>query len=103
MLRHIVMWKLQAKDAVQRELDAVAVKAALEGLRSVVPELRRIEVGRNVASPHSNYDLALLAEFDDFAALQRYQNHPDYRAASAFVGTLCSDRVCVHYESAGEA
>lgn len=103
MLRHIVMWKLQAKDAVQRELDAVAVKASLEGLKTVIAEVRRLEVVRNVASEHSNYDLALLADFDDLAALLRYQGHPDHRAASAFVGTLCRDRACVHYETSGEA
>lgn len=96
-IRHLVLWKLAAEDADARALHAEQIAEHLLALRGVVPELQSIEIGRNVAYPATNWDVALVAEFADVDALARYQQHPAHVEAAAFVRGVVSDRATVDY------
>ena len=96
-IRHIVLWKLAADDADTRALHAEQIAERLLGLREVIDEIAHIEVGRNVANPHANWDVALFSEFADVDALERYQVHPAHQEVAAFVRSVVAERASVDY------
>jgi len=66
-LRHVVMWKLASTDEAERADQAARIKAGLEALPAVIPEILRFEVGVN-SLPANEFDVVLVS---DFAALRR--------------------------------
>ena len=66
MLRHSVMWKFRPGTEVEQEL----FLTGLQGLYGEIPELKHCEVLRGMEG--SDYDAALISEFADRAALERY-------------------------------
>jgi len=99
MIRHIVMWKLkeQAEGATRAE-NAVKLKEKLEGCRSIVPGILHLEAGIAKPGLESSYDVVLVSDFADKAALDAYQIHPTHEALKAFVGKVRESRECVDYE-----
>ncbi len=94
-IRHIVLWKLSAEDPDTRALHAEQAAERLLSLVGVVDEIERMEVGPNVAYPATNWDLALVADFADVAALERYQVHPAHQEVAAFVRSVVAERATV--------
>ena len=105
MIRHLVFWKL--KDAAlgkSRAENAAAIKERLEGLADVIPEIRHIEVSLNVLDGSSEpFDVALYSEFASEEDLATYQEHPEHKRVSEFVGQLREERLAVDFESPGRA
>ena len=94
MIRHICMFKLK------EETMPAALDEFLERSKTLeaIPEVRRFEVVCNGHDmPQSNYDVSLIFDFDDKAALDRYQSHPDHVAFGGFVGSVRQDRACIDY------
>ena len=77
MLRHIVLmtFKPEASEEERR-----AVRAALEGFRGRIPELRSLICGDNVGSGPNHRDFAVVADFDDMAAFRRYLGSEQHQA-----------------------
>ncbi len=96
-IRHIVLWKLAADDADTRALHAEQISERLLALEGTVTEIDRIEVGRNVVNPSSNWDVALTIDVADVAALERYQVHPAHQEVAGFIRSVVSERSCVDY------
>ena len=96
-IRHIVLWKLAADDADARALHAEQIEEGLLGLRAVIDEIEHLEIGRNVVSPQTNWDVALVSQFADADALERYQVHPAHQEVAAFVRSVVAERACVDY------
>ncbi len=96
-IRHIVLWKLAADDADTRALHAEQIAERLTALKDVIDEIQHIEVGRNVANPQANWDVALVSEFADVDALERYQVHPAHQEAAGFVRSVVAERSSVDY------
>lgn len=96
-IRHIVLWKLAAEDADTRALHAEQIADRLRALVGVVDDIQRLEVGPNVAYPATNWDLALVADFDDVEALERYQVHPAHQEVAAFVRSVVAERAAVDF------
>lgn len=95
MIRHIVLWKLGAEDAATRAEHAETVSAVLMALKGVVPEILDITVAPNAAYAGQNWDVALIADFEDLAALERYVVNPSHEEAAKYVRSVASDRVAV--------
>lgn len=76
MLRHIVMIKF--KEEFQNESTSDELQKMLEDLQVSIEELNRIEVGRNVSTKPSAFDIVLTADFDDVEALNVYRDHPEH-------------------------
>ena len=98
MIRHIVTWKLATEDPAQKAADAAGIKAGLEALVGIIDGLSHLEVGVDVGLLPKNWDVVMVAEYDDNAALEGYQIHPDHITVSEWIKTVVSDRVCVDYD-----
>ncbi|KAA0959908.1 Dabb family protein [Microbacterium sp. ANT_H45B] len=98
MIRHIVSWKLAAEDADLRAEQAADVARRLNALDGVVPQLRAISTGANVAYPDTNWDVTLVADFDSIAALEEYQVHPAHEEVVAYVRSVVAARAAVDIE-----
>lgn len=98
MIRHVVVFTLSAEDEAQKRKDAEAMKERLEGLVSVVPDVRSLDVGFDLGLVPGHWDVILVSEHDSNAALEAYQVHPEHVAAAEFVGTVVRDKACVDYE-----
>jgi stress responsive alpha/beta barrel protein len=76
VFRHIALlrWKGDASDdARERACDAI------RALPSVVAEIRAYRVGDDAGETAGNYDLAIVADFDDAAGYAAYRDHPAHR------------------------
>lgn len=98
MIRHVVTWKLAADDAATRAEQAAEVARRLNALDGVVPQLRSITAGANVAYPDANWDVTLVADVDSIAALEEYQVHPAHEEVVAYVRSVIASRVAVDFE-----
>jgi starvation-inducible DNA-binding protein len=97
MIRHIVAWKLKSEDPLERSAQAQKLSSDLNALKGVVPSIIDIAVGPDVVGG-GNWDVALVADFADQAALDAYQTHPDHQAVVGYVRSVVADRVAVDYE-----
>ncbi|GEB95325.1 hypothetical protein GCM10009724_21580 [Microbacterium lacticum] len=62
-----------------------------------MPSIEAISVGPDVVGG-TNWDVALVADFADQAALEAYQTHPDHQVVVAYVRSVVADRVAVDFE-----
>jgi len=97
-VRHVVVWRLKAEDAAVRAEHAAEVARRLGALDGVVPSIRALSVGPNVAYPEANADVALVADFDDVVGLEAYQTHPAHVEAAAYVREVVASRASVDFE-----
>ncbi|WP_157973523.1 Dabb family protein [Tropicimonas sp. IMCC34043] len=77
MLRHIVLLSFKPEATAE---DRAAVRAAVEGFRDQVPELRALVCGDNIGSSPNHHDFAVVADFDDMEAFRRYIASPAHKA-----------------------
>jgi hypothetical protein len=91
------MWKLASTVEAERADQAARIKAGLDSLPAVVPEILRFEVGIN-SLPVNEFDVVLVSDFDDEAALQRYVAHPEHEKVAAYIRSVVSGRASVDAE-----
>lgn len=97
MLKHIVMWKF--KPEAEGADNLVRAKALLDACAGLTPGMRMLEVAIAQPGLECTYDLVLYAEFDDAAALDAYQNHPQHLAVKPFIGAVRLERQCMDYQT----
>jgi hypothetical protein len=73
MIHHVVLFRFN--DGVS-EAQVAELRAQLLGLAGVIPEIRRIAFGPNLASGAAEWPYVLVVDLDDLAAVQRYAEHP---------------------------
>lgn len=98
MVRHLVMWKVDATEERTKEENMQEMKVRLMGLKGEIDQLKEIAVGINVNSSDAAYDVVLESTFDSQTDLDAYQVHPKHVAVRDFVRTVASARVVVDYE-----
>ena len=98
MIRHVVSWKLAAEDAAVRAEQAAEVARRLNALMGVVPELRAVSAGANVAHPDVNWDVTLVADVDSLEDLEAYQVHPAHQEVGAYLRSVVASRAAVDIE-----
>lgn len=93
MIRHVIMWKFKEgeQENMQKFLNG------LKALDGVIPEILHMEVGVNCLDGN-NYDACLIADFEDFAALERYKNDPRHVAVSTLCKSIREMRGAVDFE-----
>ena len=96
-LRHIVSWKLSGDTRDARDTQAAEIIAALEALPALVPTLNALTAHRNELFDGDNYDVTLIADFDDEAGLAAYVVHPDHVVAGAVIGRHAIARVATDF------
>lgn len=97
MIRHIVLFKLAAEDETQRREDAHGIAERLESLATQIAGIQSIRVDRDLGLVDGHWDLALVSEHDDNAALEAYQVHPAHKEVFGYISSVISDRAVVDY------
>lgn len=89
MLQHYVFIKYRAGT------DAAHIAGFCErmvALRSAIPEIAYLEIGRDILHDARSWDLALIMRFASVEALRRYQQHPEHVKVMEF-NQPCVDAV----------
>jgi hypothetical protein len=79
MLHHVVL--ITFKDGVTDEQVDAAIEG-LNGLLAIIPEIRSLEVGRDLGLSANNSDLGLVGTFDSAEDYTTYLNHPSHGAVA---------------------
>lgn len=76
MFRHISLLAFVPEATTDQ---VTAIVDALSGLPAVIPELRAYHLGRDAGLADGNYDLAIVADFDDVDGYRAYADHPRHQ------------------------
>lgn len=100
MIRHIVMFELlEEAEGRSRLENRELAKEKAEALREKVPGLKAYQVVTNAPeADQTNYDIALICDFEDMDGLNAYQVHPEHKAFGAFITKVRKSRACIDYE-----
>jgi hypothetical protein len=79
MIRHVVSWTLLEQDAAKKAEAASFIVAQLMSLPALIPEIVALNVAPNAVDIDGNWDLVLIGDYEDEAALKTYIGHPDTR------------------------
>lgn len=99
MLKHIVMWRFKEEaEGRTKQQNMEYVRSRLYSLKEIIPEIKSLEVGINVKQGGAAFDMALVSEFEDLAALERYRTNPKHVEVSEYVTKVRTDRAVADYE-----
>jgi hypothetical protein len=96
VFRHVVLlrWKPEAT-AEQRS----HVESGLAELPSLIPEIRSYVFGADARVSEGNFDLAVVADFDDYDGYVAYRDQPDHVAMIAErIRPILAERAAVQHE-----
>lgn len=96
MVKHIVMWNIQA--GLDKEATYQTLKSKLEALPSEIEFLLKVEVGRRFNDSDTCRDVVLYTEFASKEDLANYIVHPAHKEVGSYVRSVVCDRVDVDYE-----
>jgi hypothetical protein len=98
MIRHIVSWELKAEDAEAKAAAFDELAQAFGPLPAVIPQIKTLNLGRDLGETDSNWDVVLIMDFESTTALAEYQTHPEHQPVRAIVRRLTGDRMAVDFE-----
>lgn len=96
-LKHVVSWKLNGATLEERNAQAEAIFGVLGPLAETVPSVRSLTLHRNELFDGENFDITLIAEFDDAEGLAEYVVHPEHVAAGSTVKPRVTQRVATDF------
>jgi hypothetical protein len=100
MFRHVVMMRFTPESTPAQ---IAAMKARLLQLPGQIPEIRNYVVGEDARVNDGNYDLVIVADFDDVDSYVVYRDHPVHQAViKESIRPILADRVAVQHQIAGE-
>ncbi|MEJ2802080.1 stress responsive alpha/beta barrel protein [Comamonas sp. BIGb0124] len=98
MIKHIVFWTFHEQaDGADKAANLTRAKALLDACASLVPGTLAFEVAIAQPGMDCTYDLVLYSAFEDQAALDAYQNHPQHVALKPFMSAARKERQCMDY------
>ncbi len=98
VVRHIVVWKLKDEaEGHDKATNAAKMAERLRSLEGKIDGLIKLEVGINSMPSAGAYDVALVADFVDEAALAAYQVHPLHVKVAEFIALVRAERAVVDY------
>lgn len=95
-VRHVVTWQLAADDPTIKSAHAAAIVEGLRSLLGVVTEIRALDAGVDITG-EGNWDVALIADFDDSDALARYQADPAHQDVARFIRSVIANQTAVDF------
>ncbi len=90
MIRHVAMFRW--REGVTDD-QKVAARDALAALKQQVPSVVEYTVGFDIRRNPNNWDMVLVADFDDVAGLEAYFAHPVMNAASDLVASVTQKEI----------
>lgn len=100
MIKHIVMFKLSedAEGKTRKENLDIALDM-LKNFKELIPVIKNFKAVSNAPNaPDSNYDLALICDFENIEDLNAYQTHPEHLKFGKFITQVRESRACIDYE-----
>jgi hypothetical protein len=99
MIRHVVMWVFPEESAGRaREDNVLRAFELLRALPDAIPVIRQFDVATDQLGGEKQAHLMLDSTFDDWDALETYQQHPAHLEVVAFFRGLGTTRSAVDYE-----
>ncbi len=93
MIKHIVCFKLRNRDDAEKAVEM------LESMKGMVPQIRDIEVGRDLLGSDRSYDVILQVTVDSLEELENYQNDEFHcRVVKPYMHSIRETSVAVDYE-----
>lgn len=91
MIRRTVMWKLK-EEALgnSKEENCILMKEKLESLAGRIDGVFTMSVDYNIES--DGFDVFLISDVEDEAAIERYMNHPLHVEVAKFIKEVTSER-----------
>lgn len=88
----------EASSQEEKLQNAHKLKDAINGLMGKVPELKSMEVGLNLSTKASAYDLVLTSTFDSLETLDAYRVHPEHQKVLELLYEVMEQTAVVDYE-----
>lgn len=94
------MWTIREGETPRAKYERMAeVKARILELKDRIGVIVSLEVYFNSPSgPDGNYDVVLIGEFNSWADLAVYQQHPDHLLVSDYIQNVRQNRAAIDYE-----
>ncbi len=97
MFRHVVLFRWHETTS-PATVDAIAT--ALAGLPAAIPTIRAYRFGGDAGLSDTNFDFAVVADFDDVAGYETYRADDTHQAVIAdLIAPEIAERVAVQYET----
>lgn len=96
-LRHIVSWKFSGETKEARDAQAAGAIEVLSPLPDKISSVRSFSLHRNELFDGANFDLMLIADFDDEAGLEFYAKHPDHQPALQYMPRVAAARAAMDF------
>ena len=98
MIEHVVMWKFKDGEGRTSEENMAYVRERLLALPAIIPEIRSMQLGRDVSRTEMSYDMMLVTRFESLDDLHVYKVHPAHVAVSEYVKRVRTARVVLDAE-----
>ena len=90
MIRHVAMFRW--KDGIEEDRKRAA-RDALAALKQQVPSVVEYTVGFDIRRNPNNWDMVLVADFEDVPGLESYFAHPVMNQASDLVASVTQKEI----------
>lgn len=94
MLIHIVCWKYRSDVSEDARTQH---RTRLRALASLIPNIDRLDVGRDILHLDRSFDTGLIADFADRSAFDEYTDHPEHQAVVAIGRAIAEQVVSVDF------
>jgi hypothetical protein len=95
MFRHVVLLRWKAEATPEQR---AAVETGLATLPGLIPEIRAYTIGTDAHVNDGNYDLVVVADFDDVSGYLVYRDQPDHRAViREHIAPILAERAAVQH------
>ncbi|SHI17948.1 Stress responsive A/B Barrel Domain [Sporobacter termitidis DSM 10068] len=99
MIRHVVMFTFKDFAGGRTKTENLDLAEEMfSGMYPIIPEIKNLYVGKDIALSEGAYDLLLLVDIETPEALKRYLEHPYHVKVSNFVGSVRDDRRVIDVE-----
>jgi hypothetical protein len=105
MIKHIVLFQLKGElSPEQRQSVMDEFKKGIDALPAIIPEIKFMQIGRDVSRTDMSYDMMLVTRFESLDALHTYKVHPAHVEVASYVAKVKVARVVLDCEidSVGE-
>ena len=98
MIEHVVMWKFTDGEGRTKEENCAYVRERLLALPAIIPEIKFMQIGRDVSGTDMSYDMMLVTRFESLDALHTYKVHPAHVEVASYVAKVKTARVVLDCE-----
>ena len=88
---------IKIKDNLEKTVTSNKINKMLVGLEDSIESLLSIEVGINISTKPSAYDIVLTADFNNEKGLDEYRVHPEHVKVLDYLKVVMEKAVVVDY------